>query len=337
MLYWHVLLGDDRQLRIAAQAAQSRITGFSGLHMTPLEWLHLTVLVAGPADQTPEPARSEMLSIARSSLAGIETISVEFSRVFYHPEAIGILARPAEALMPLREAAQRATRAVTGYDGDDDRSAPLWTPHVTLCYSTSEQPAGPIITALGKDLPGCRVAVDALSLVVQRGAEWLWDWSPVGAVTLLGDLLSQNCRNGLGACTEVQIGAAIANVIDREVELAASVLQPVLIQPPEVPVATATRRLGGEVASILTSTMADAQADISISSVSLIELSRDTHLCQWSPRQNSLFLDSNQNCSEKSRGLGRLRSRARPAADPDLLKFAGLGAACRETLKGAAC
>jgi hypothetical protein len=28
------------------------------------------------------------------------------------------------------------------------------------------------------------VAVDTLNLVIQRGAEWLWNWSPVGAVTL---------------------------------------------------------------------------------------------------------------------------------------------------------
>lgn len=182
-LYWHVLLGGDPHLRVAAQAAQSRIARFPGLHMTPLEWIHLTVLAAGPADQLPGHARQRMLSIARESLSGTGPINVEFSRVFYHPEAIGLLAHPAQALAPVREAAQRATRAVTGRDGCYDRSSPLWIPHVTLCYSTSEQPAAPVIEALGKDIPGCRVPVDTLSLVVQRGAEWLWQWTPVGAVT----------------------------------------------------------------------------------------------------------------------------------------------------------
>jgi 2'-5' RNA ligase len=172
-----------------AQAAQSRIARFPGLHLTPLQWLHLTVLIAGPASQVTDQARNEMLAIARSSLAGIKPISVELSRVFYHPEAITLLARPREALAPVREAAERGTRAVMGRDSTDDRSSsPLWTPHVTLCYSTSEQPAGPIIAALGQDLPGCRVRVDALSLVVQQGAEWHWDWSTVGTVALAGDL-----------------------------------------------------------------------------------------------------------------------------------------------------
>ena len=184
LLWWLVLLGSDPQLRSAAQAAQSRVSNFPGLHMTPLQWLHLTVLIAGPADQISEQARIEMLAIARSSLSGTGPITIELSRIFYHPEAIVLTAHPAEALSPVREAAQRATQAVTGRSGTDDRSSPEWTPHVTLCYSTSDQPAQPIITALGKELPKCQVSIANLSLVVQQGAEWLWNWSPVGAVSL---------------------------------------------------------------------------------------------------------------------------------------------------------
>jgi 2'-5' RNA ligase len=186
LLWWLVLLGGDPQLRNAARAAQSRISDFPGLHMTPLQWLHLTVLIAGPSDQIAEPARNEMLEIARSSLSGTGPITIELSRIFYHPEAIALTAHPAEALSPVREAAQRATQEVTGHSGADDRSSPQWAPHVTLCYSTSDQPAQPIIAALGKELPTCRVSIDNLSLVVQQGAEWLWDWSPAGVVSLPG-------------------------------------------------------------------------------------------------------------------------------------------------------
>jgi 2'-5' RNA ligase len=186
LLWWLVLLGSDPQLRNAAQAAQNRISNFSGLHMTPLQWLHLTVLIAGPADQISEHARNEMLAIARSSLSGTGPITIELSRIFYHPEAVVLTAHPAEALSPIRQAAQRATQEVTGHIGTDDRSSPQWTPHVTLCYSTSDQPTQPIIAALGKEVPACQVSIDNLSLVVQQGAEWLWDWSPVGAISLPG-------------------------------------------------------------------------------------------------------------------------------------------------------
>jgi 2'-5' RNA ligase len=156
------------------------------MHMTPLRWLHLTVLTAGPAAQVSDHDRNEMLAIARSSLSGIGAITIELSRIFYHPEAIVLLAQPAEALSPIREAAQQATQEVTGLSGSDDRSSPQWTPHVTLCYSVSDQPAKPIIGALGKELPKCQVSIDNLSLVVQQGAEWHWRWSSVGAVSLPG-------------------------------------------------------------------------------------------------------------------------------------------------------
>ncbi len=154
--------------------------------MTPLRRLHLTVLIAGQADQIPEHDRKEMLANARSCLADTGPITVEFSRIFYHPEAIVLAAHPAEALSPIRDAAQRATQAVTGHCGGDDRSSPQWIPHVTLSYSTVIQPAQPIITALGKRLPSCQVTIDKLSLVEQHGSERLWNWSLAGAISLPG-------------------------------------------------------------------------------------------------------------------------------------------------------
>jgi 2'-5' RNA ligase len=187
-LYWHVLLGGNKQLRESARIARDRLAEFDGLHMTPLQWLHLTVLVAGPAKQIPEQAISEMLSLARRSVASTAPITIELSKVIYHPEAIMLAAQPAEALDSIRDAAQQATFAVTGNSGTTDRSSRTWVPHVTLAYSTSAQPADPIIAALGKNLPSCRLTIDAFSLVIQRGSEWLWNWSPVGTVSLPGSL-----------------------------------------------------------------------------------------------------------------------------------------------------
>ena len=49
-LYWHILLGDQPQVVGLARQAQQRLARFTGLHMTPATWLHITTLVAGPAD-----------------------------------------------------------------------------------------------------------------------------------------------------------------------------------------------------------------------------------------------------------------------------------------------
>jgi hypothetical protein len=87
-LWWVVLLGSDPQLRMAAQAAQSRISEFTGLHMTPRRWLHLTVLTAGPEDQISPQDRSEMLAIAKSHLAETGPITVELSRILIIPKLL---------------------------------------------------------------------------------------------------------------------------------------------------------------------------------------------------------------------------------------------------------
>jgi hypothetical protein len=87
---------------------------------------------------------------------------------------------PAAALYPLRDAARSATERATGSRVTD---AP-WTPHITVCYSTDQQNAAPLISALGLDLPEQHLTISALSLVIQDGPERDWNWSPVGEVKL---------------------------------------------------------------------------------------------------------------------------------------------------------
>jgi hypothetical protein len=45
--------------------------------------------------------------------------------------------------------------------------------------TTPRQPAEPIVSALGHELPGCEVQISAVSLVIQRGPERHWDWDPM--------------------------------------------------------------------------------------------------------------------------------------------------------------
>jgi 2'-5' RNA ligase len=186
MIYWHILLGGHPEVRELADTAQHRLSRFDGLHMTPHRWLHITTLVAGPAAEFSECAVSSMLEHARASLSGQVPISITLGRVFYHPEAIVLMAQPEMALNPLLEAAQRATEIATGRNGSDEGLLASWSPHVTLCYSTSRQPAGPIIADLGTQLPARDVTVKALSLVIQRGPERTWDWHPIGEARLQG-------------------------------------------------------------------------------------------------------------------------------------------------------
>jgi 2'-5' RNA ligase len=183
---WHLLLGSNAGVRAVVADAQQRLAHFGGVHMTPSRWLHVTVTHVGPADVITRDDMSEMLARARAALAGTPPIIVTLGRVLYHPEAIALVISPAGALSPVLTAAQAATREVIGNSASTEDSASAWKPHLTVCYSTGEQPAAPVIAELGRAIPGCEVTVDRLSLVVQNGPEQLWDWQVAGTARLGG-------------------------------------------------------------------------------------------------------------------------------------------------------
>jgi 2'-5' RNA ligase len=182
LVYWHMLVGEHPEAAAAAHEAQQRLAAFDGFHLTPTKWLHMTTLIVGPSDRISAGEMRQLAEAASRRLAGVPPITVALGKVLYHPEAIMLAATPSDALSPIREAALAATREITGTDGQAE-SRP-WNPHVTVCYSTSDQPAGPIIAALGRELPERQFQVSALSLVIQQGPERLWDWHPVATVRL---------------------------------------------------------------------------------------------------------------------------------------------------------
>ncbi|MEV0361095.1 2'-5' RNA ligase family protein [Nocardia fusca] len=164
----------------AATAAQRAFSSFPGLHMTPREWLHITTLMAGPAEAITREQMSAMVSAARARLREVPPVPVFIEKVLYHAEAISLGVQPAQALVPLLDAVRSATRTIIGPGEASDSSPSSWIPHVTVAYSTAEQPTGPMISALGTAVPRREVTIDAVTLVVQWGPERRWDWEPVG-------------------------------------------------------------------------------------------------------------------------------------------------------------
>ncbi|MEU1520860.1 2'-5' RNA ligase family protein [Nocardia rhamnosiphila] len=177
---WHLLTSRYPQVRDAATEAQRALSSFPGLHMTPTEWLHITALMAGPTEAITREQMSAMVSAARARLREVPPIPVFIEKVRYHAEAISLGVQPAKALVPIREAVRSATRTVIGPAVATDRHPSSWIPHVTVAYSTDEQPAGPMISALGMDAPRREAMIDAVTLVVQWGPERQWNWEPVG-------------------------------------------------------------------------------------------------------------------------------------------------------------
>jgi 2'-5' RNA ligase len=185
---WHLLLGGHARVRATAVGARQRLARFAGWHMTPLQWLHVTVLRVGTVDRITEGDMEQMLTRAQAALARTPPVTVTLERVVYHPEAIALSVSPTSALDPVLTAARAATRQALGAGAPKDGGhGKTWAPHLTLCYSTTEQAAAPVIAELGRTVPACEATIGEMSLVVQNGPEHIWDWRIAGSVRLLGE------------------------------------------------------------------------------------------------------------------------------------------------------
>jgi 2'-5' RNA ligase len=175
-LMWFIRVGDTPQAAELARLGQERLARLDGLDLVPRQWLHITTLIAGYADQITPDQVAVMVGQARRLLAGTPPVTITLGRVWYHPRAVMLAVRPPGALDPILRAAQQATRAATGHDGALHTQP--WTPHITLAYSNTARAAGPVIDALGRELPTRHAAVTAISLVSQA-PEQLWTWDLV--------------------------------------------------------------------------------------------------------------------------------------------------------------
>ena len=109
-VYWHMLMKDHPQVVDLARDAQQRLARFPGLHMTPLERLHMTTLVAGPADHFSQDQLRQMIKAASAILADTPAVTVTVGGIVYHPEAIMFDVKPKRALASIHDAVQAATR-----------------------------------------------------------------------------------------------------------------------------------------------------------------------------------------------------------------------------------
>jgi len=178
MLYWHILLGGSPQVRELASIARERLARFPGLHFTPTRWLHVTTLAVGLVEEFSEADIGNMVGRARGFLSSIPPVRIVLGKILYHPEAIALGVEPTGVLDPVRDAIQ--TAVMNGQKKEQES----WVPHVTLAYSTSIQPAAPIIATLGRKLPEHGISVDRVNLIIQEGAERLWNWRSVAEVSL---------------------------------------------------------------------------------------------------------------------------------------------------------
>jgi hypothetical protein len=180
-LYWHILMRDQPQVCALAAVARSRLAGFAGLHFTPEQRLHLSVRRLGLSTELTPGDVDAVVVQARHLLRQVSPVGFAVGQVLHHPEAIALGVRPPDALDAVSLAIHKAVNTLSE---TVDIGPPSLIPQVTVAYSTEDQPAEPLIAALGHELPECPVTIDTVHLIAQYGPERSWNWQQVATVPI---------------------------------------------------------------------------------------------------------------------------------------------------------
>lgn len=129
LLVWHITFDDAPHVRALAEEAQKPLRPLAGLDLVPLEWLHMTTLIVGHRDEIDRANVEKMTTAAQEKLGGIEPITVELGKAWFHPEAIMLSPRPAESLAPIYDHIRQAT--AHAIPEDDSRTCPSRTATAT--------------------------------------------------------------------------------------------------------------------------------------------------------------------------------------------------------------
>lgn len=183
-VYWHVLLGAEPAVQAAAADVRHALRDVDGLHLTPPEWLHMTLFLVAVTDAVDRGQLADATADVADALRGLAPVEVSVGRVRYLPEAITLTVEPASGLRELRERVR--TAGARAFPGVRVSPGERWHPHVTVAYSTADQPTAPIVASLGDGVPQRRFTIDSVSLVVQSGPERSWIWEPAGRARLRG-------------------------------------------------------------------------------------------------------------------------------------------------------
>ena len=75
-VYWHMPMDGYPEVVSLARSARQRLAPFGGLHMTPLERLHMTTMVAGPASDFTADQLERMARTAADLLSTMPPVAV---------------------------------------------------------------------------------------------------------------------------------------------------------------------------------------------------------------------------------------------------------------------
>jgi len=179
---WHILFDDQPAVRELARHCQERVGAISCLRPVPVEWLHMTALVAGFADEIEDARVQDMIEAVRERARPLSPVDVSVGRLLRsHTEALVLGVNPEHGLDAVHTLLRDAAAATVDAEPPAD-----WTPHLAVAYSDSDAPAAPVFAAMRPPPEPARVRVGAVHLVSQERVGRAYVWERVATVELGG-------------------------------------------------------------------------------------------------------------------------------------------------------
>ena len=174
---WHLTFDGRAGLHQLVAQYQSALAGIAGLDLIPHRWLHVTMQGVGHVDQVDDHQIDRLVAAVRARLADLDPVLIRFHRPVVRPEAIALPALPASEVNRLRDAIRAALAEVLGAANVPESSLG-YQPHLSLAYSSGEQPAAPVIAALDTvSAQPVELEVTEASLIVQHRDDKMYEWA----------------------------------------------------------------------------------------------------------------------------------------------------------------
>lgn len=178
---WHLTFDGQSDVHRLAGTYRRALAGIPGLDPVPDVWLHLTMQGLGFVDEVDEGDADAIVSAAAGRLAAVEPFTLELHRPVVTPEAVR-WDPPGDGPARVRDAIRAAIGGVWPVVPEP---AGGFGAHVTIAYSNSDAPAGPVYSALESvDAGPASARVERADLIVLGRDRRMYEWETYASVPL---------------------------------------------------------------------------------------------------------------------------------------------------------
>ncbi|MFD8915004.1 2'-5' RNA ligase family protein [Streptomyces sp. NPDC059575] len=180
---WHLTFEGQKDVQRLAAEYRSALAPFGdALTLVPDPWLHLTMQGIGFVGEVREQDVRAIVDAAGEHLAAIPAFDVQVGPHVPDPEAILLHVHPDGPVHAVRNAIRSAIGDVLP---EVPENADGFTPHVSVAYSASDGPAGPVFEALDEGgFAPAQARIAGADLIVIHRDNRMYEWEPFASVPL---------------------------------------------------------------------------------------------------------------------------------------------------------